>query len=194
MAYQPFIGRQEDKKIVVKKIQPTSEYPYLDKPGSCCYNVTLIARTESRSEDNHMEVNNFHTGIAIVSLPPNTYLEFSPHPSLYKNGYTLFGPMVVDNSYKGEIIVPLYKFRDIECLDLPFPAVQFVVKSTVNVFIAADEIKKQSDEYSSYGSGGNVIFQSESSGSGRGGEREIPYKGQSGRGGKTSGKKGNHMF
>jgi len=173
-------------KVVVRKLQPIAEYPYLDGEHSVTYNLTLIARTESRSEDTHMEVNNFHTGVSIVSLPKNSCLEVFAHPSLYKNGYTLFGPLIIDGSYQGEIIIPLYKFKDVDCLELPFPAVQFVVKPIVPVHISSDEIKKK--EESVYGGMSTIIYQAENSIS----SREPQYKGASSkRGGKS---KGNHMF
>jgi hypothetical protein len=180
------------KKVVIKRLQSTAEYPYIDIDGSVVYNVTLIARTESRSEDNQFDIGTFHTGLAIFSLPEDVYLELIPHPTLYKNGYTLPGPVIFDSSHVGEIIVPLYKFKDVDCLELPFPAVQFVVKQHVPVHIAAapEEIKSK-DEFSPY-TMPTVMYQAESSSRG-----EPSYKGSSRKGGPSnlSGKmKGNHMY
>lgn len=185
MSYQPFAGRAPENKVIVKKLQATAEYPYVDKQNSTCYNITLIARTDSRSEDNHMEVNTFHTGLSVMSIPKNSFLEVIPHPSLYKNGYMLVGPIIIDNSTKGELIIPLYKYKDVDCLDLPFPAVQLVVKSTMHVFISSDETKKQPEDD---GSSMNIIYQAESSSSGS--QREQAYKGSSKRGKPKT----NHIF
>lgn len=185
--YQPFIGRVPENKVVFKKLQATAEYPYVDKQNSSCYNVTLIARTDSRSEDNHMEVNTFHTGLSVVSIPHNSFVEIIPHPSLYKNGYMLVGPIVIDNATKGELIIPLYKYKDVDCIDLPFPAVQLVVKATMHVFISSDETKKQqSDDIDSQNM--NIIYQAESSSSGA--QREQAFKGSSKRGKSKT----NHIF
>lgn len=176
------------RKITIKKLQPSSEYPYIDIDGAVPYNVTLIARTDSRPEDNHMEVNNFHTGLVVTSLPDDAYLELIPHPTLYKSGYMLPGPIIIDDSYKGELVVPLYKYKDVECLELPFPAVQFIVKPKVNIFISAEEVKKPKDDVMlGYNQLPTVIYQAENS---RG---EPSYKGTSKRGG-ASAKRGNHMF
>lgn len=171
-----------NKKVFIKKLQGPAEYPFPSADGAIAYNVTLIARTDSRSEDNHMEVNTFHTGLVVTALPKDAYLEIIPHPNLYKSGYMLPGPIIIDDSCKGEVIIPLYKFKDMECLDLPFPAVQFIVKSHVPVHISSDEIKKPKDEFASYGGQlPTVMYQAESS-----------YKGASR---VKSGKaKGNHMF
>lgn len=174
------------RNVTFKKLQPSSEYPYLDIPGSVAYNVTLIARTDSRSEDNHMEVNNFHTGLVVSSLPDDSYLEIIPHPSLYKSGYMLPGPVIVDNSYKGEIIIPLYKYKDVECLELPFPAVQFVVKSIIPVFISAEEVKPTKGEFG-YDQLPTVIYQADLRG-------EPSYRGTKNTRGGKSGRGGNHMF
>jgi hypothetical protein len=174
------------RKVTIKKLQPSSEYPYVDVDGAVPYNVILIARTDSRSEDNHMEVNNFHTGLVVTSLPDDAYLELIPHPTLYKSGYMLPGPIVIDNSTKSEIIVPLYKYKDVECLELPFPAVQILVKPRVPVFISAEEVKKPAEDTTfGYGPIPTVIYQAE-----RG---EPSYKGASKRGG-SSKRGGNHMF
>jgi|688.fasta_scaffold86794_3 dUTPase len=180
------------KKVVIKRLQSTAEYPYIDIDGSAAFNVTLIARTESRSEDNQFDVGTFHTGLSIFSLPENTYLEIIPHPALYKNGYTLVGPLVFDKSYVGEIIIPLYKFKDVDCLELPFPAVQMLVRQQVLVHIAAspEEIKTKDDFATPSYMMPTVMYQAE--GSSRG---EPSYKGGSrGKSSNASGKKGNHMY
>jgi hypothetical protein len=182
------------KKVVIKRLQSTAEYPYIDIDGSVAFNITLIARTESRSEDNQFDIGTFHTGLSIFSLPEHTYLEIIPHPILYKNGYTLPGPLIYDNSHVGEIIIPLYKFKDIECLELPFPAVQMVVRQQVPVYVAAapEEVKVSKDEFGAPYMMPTVMYQGESSSLSRG---EPPYKGNSRNKSSTlSGKKGNHMY
>lgn len=186
MASSRNVPRYVNKKVFVTKLQATAEFPYLDIEGTVAYNLTLIARTDSRSEDNHLDINNFHTGIVISSLPEDSYLEIIPHPSLYKNGYMLPGNIIIDKSHTGEIIIPLYKYKDVECLELPFPAVQFIVREHVPVHISSDDVKKK-DDYPLYNQLPTVIYQAESSIN-----REPSYKGASRN--KNVPKKGNHMF
>ncbi len=135
-----------DGKINVYKTHPSAEFPFKENPSNIGYDVTLISRTENRAEDDTGDVNNFHTGIA-VSPPIGHYIEVIVKPSLYKHGYTLAtGVLVIDPDDKGELIIPLHKFKEAEDLELPFRAVQLIVRPAVYAHISSVTSLAQPEE------------------------------------------------
>ena len=116
------------EKIHVQKLHPGAEFPYRENPTDVGYDMTLVARTDNRAEDDTGDVNNFNTGIALTP-PDGYYLEMVAMPALHKHGYMLAtGTHIINPGFVGEIIVPLYKYKEAEDLELPFRAVQLVVK------------------------------------------------------------------
>lgn len=118
-------------KIQVQKLHPKAEFPYKENPSDTCYDITLIGRSENRAEDDTGEVNNFNTGIALTP-PQGYYFEMVARSSLHKHGYMLAtGTSIIDPGYTGELIVPLYKYKEAEDLEMPFRAVQLILRPVV---------------------------------------------------------------
>lgn len=123
-------------KISFCKLLPNAENPYKERPSDVGLDVTLIGRTDNRSEDDTGEVNCFRTGIALTP-PKGYYIEMVARSSLHKHGYMLAtGTSIIDPEYTGELIVPLYKYKEAEDLELPFRAVQLLVKPAVYAHIS----------------------------------------------------------
>lgn len=115
----------------VQKVQPQAEHPYKEHDQDVGYNVTLIGRKENRAEDSTDEVNEFNTGL-ILAPTEGYYLEMYAHKDLHKHGYNLItGVSIIDPTFRGELIVPLYKFSDVPDIELPFNAVQLIVRRQV---------------------------------------------------------------
>lgn len=124
-----------DGKIQVQKLHPKAEFPYKEHSTDTCFDITLVARSENRAEDDTSEVNNFSTGIAL-SPPQGYYLEMIAGSSLHKHGYMLAtGTSIIDPGYTGELIVPLYKYKEAEDLELPFRAVQLILRPVVHAHL-----------------------------------------------------------
>lgn len=120
-----------EDKIQVQKLHPKAEFPYKENTSDAGYDVTLVNRCENRAEDDTGEVNNFGTGIAL-SPPSGYYFEMVARSSLHKSGYMLAtGTSIIDPGYTGELIVPLYKYKEAGDLELPFRAVQLILRPIV---------------------------------------------------------------
>ena len=105
---------------------------------SASFDMTLVERTDGRHEDATGDVNVYSTGVTI-SPPPGYYCEIVIRPSLVEQGYMLAtGTVIVDSSYRGEIKIPLYKYKDTRDLDLPCRAVQLIVKKSHRAYVAKD--------------------------------------------------------
>lgn len=112
------------------KLHPDAEEPFKENQYDVAWDVTIIGRAENRVEDVYGDVNVFTTGIQI-SVPKNYHLEILEHPQLYKTGYTLQGgTRFVNPEDKGEILIPLFKFKESEDLELPFRAAVLVLRET----------------------------------------------------------------
>lgn len=115
----------------VQKIHPNAEHPYKDDSSDVGWNVTLIGRTDNRAEDDNDEVNEFNTGI-VVAPTEDYYLEIHADKDLHKHGYMLTnGVRIIQPSDRGELVIPLYKFSDVNDIELPFKAVQIIVRYKV---------------------------------------------------------------
>ncbi|MDB4769350.1 hypothetical protein OAG24_00145 [bacterium] len=102
------------------------------------FDITLIGRTENRAEDELGKVNKFHTGLELKP-PKGFYLELIAKSSLHDQGYMLAtGTTIIEPSNTGEIIVPLYKYSDESDLDLPFDAVQLILRQHIEAHVAED--------------------------------------------------------
>ena len=88
---------------------------------------------QGRVEDETGHVNMFKTGLQLEP-PQGFYFEMMARSSLHKAGYMLAtGTSIIDPGYRGELLVPLYKFRDGDDIELPMRAVQLVVKKAEKV-------------------------------------------------------------
>lgn len=124
--------------IRATKNHPEAEIPFKENEADACWDITVVGRCDSRAEDINQEVNTFMTGL-VIKPPPHYHLEVLPHPSLYKAGYMLAGaPLVINSDDEGELILPLYKFRDTEDLELPFRAGLLVLRLTEYAVIATE--------------------------------------------------------
>lgn len=138
----PKIKHIQDK-ISVQKLHPKAEFPYKERVSDVGYNVTLIGRTENRAEDTINDVNEFNTGLNIT--PPKGYfLEVMVNSSLHKHGYTILGGSIIINPEDtGEVIVPLFKFKDGDDLVLPFKGVQLILRQAVYAHISNVSVSSQ---------------------------------------------------
>jgi len=125
--------------IRVTKVHPNAEPPFKEKESDAGWDITVAARCDNRAEDVYQDINTFATGL-IIKPPQHFHLEIFPHPSLYKAGYTLTGPIVINPQNEDELIIPLLKYKEVEDLELPFRAAIMVLRSTeyavINVGVA----------------------------------------------------------
>lgn len=139
----PFI----QEKIKYQKTHPKAEEPFKEEQSDVRYNLTLISRTENRAEDDTGEVNDFGTGLNI-HVPQGYYFEMVAHPHLHKHGYMLAsGVQIIDDTHTGEITVSLYKYKDAEDLELPFQAVQLILRQAVYAHLAVVKNTVPKDDY-----------------------------------------------
>jgi hypothetical protein len=125
-----------DDKVLVRKLGPGAEWPYKETDSDVTLDVTLIGRTDNRAEDDTHDVNTFSTGL-VISPPKGFHVQIVPHPSLHKHGYFLAqNPIVIHPENSSELIVPLFKFKEAEDLQLPFRAVQMITYETVYALVA----------------------------------------------------------
>lgn len=113
---------------VVHKI-PDAETPFTDHITDPGYNLTIVQRCDNRTEDMCNDVNTFSIGM-VITPPINYHVEIIPHPQLYKAGYMLLGPLIIPPGNEEEVILPLYKFKDVSDLELPFVAGIMIVRET----------------------------------------------------------------
>lgn len=97
--------------------------------------ITLIGRHNNRADDVVHDVNTFTTGL-VFTVPSDGYLLVTAHPSLLSLGYMMPAPLIVDASNTDELVIPLYKFKDGEDLELPFEAVQFTFCSNPTNYVS----------------------------------------------------------
>ena len=122
-----------ERYVKVRKLLPNAQDLEKAAPNELEWSLTLVKRTDNRTEDNAFEANEFQTGLEIY--PPNgTVLLVLPDKHLYRQGYSLLGPMYIKPSDRGEVIVPLLKFRESEDLELPFTALRVIAMPIQNLF------------------------------------------------------------
>tara|TARA_R100000656_G_scaffold104176_1_gene76043 strand:+ start:69327 stop:70346 length:1020 start_codon:yes stop_codon:yes gene_type:complete len=85
------------------------------------FDVTLIG-----VEKEYGDVTLYRTGLR-VKPPEGYYFDMVPRSSLHKKGHTLANVVgVIDQSYRGEILVALKRWEGFEPLELPMRAVQLI--------------------------------------------------------------------
>lgn len=104
------------------------------------HDITLISRTENRVDDINGHINSFNTGIELK--PPQGYhFEIYPKRSLYKSGYSMPCPQIVEPTDKGPLIVDLMKFTEQDQLDLPVACVVAVLRETQYCLMTTQTVK-----------------------------------------------------
>jgi hypothetical protein len=169
-------------KTVVKLILPEASFPSKEegRQSSVGFDLELVQRCDNRAEDSTHEVNTFRTGVC-VSPPTGYYIELVAKNTLYKNGYFLAGGSVIVEPWNsGEIIVPLYKYKEVDDIELPFQAVQFVIKPIIYSYLSFMSSTPDEGGGSSINKERNIEYIQ---------DPQLSYKAQ-----KSSTRTKNHMF
>ena len=87
--------------------------------------VTIIGRTDEREEDEVGAINNFETGITVAAAPGHCCVIY-PTPELEQHGYTILGAQYIETEEHEPLVLRLYKFKDLDDLELPFEAAVIV--------------------------------------------------------------------
>ena len=144
------------KPFEIQKLRPDAEIPYKEEgnESSATYNITLISRSDGRTEDEINDVNEFETGIVLVP-PPGYHIEIVGKNNLYKTGYELVGgTMIIDPETRNALVVPLKKFKEGQDLEMPYQAVQMVIRKTEHAHIGPALIEvEQRSRVSTYDNG-----------------------------------------
>jgi hypothetical protein len=131
--------------VMAKQLSPGAELPSKENVTDVGWNITVIARDENRVDDTYGDVNTFRTGL-VLSAPQHYHLEIIEHPQLYKTGYSLAGgPIVINPGNEDELIIPLYKFRETDDIELPFVVALAVVRETEYCGMATSEPPKKAN-------------------------------------------------
>lgn len=162
-----------------KKLHPNAEEPFKEVHSDVGYEISVVGREDNRVEDIYGDVNVFTTGL-VLRAPKNYHFELLEHPQLYKTGYSLAGaPRIINPGDESEILLPLYKFKESEDLELPFRAAILVLRQTEYALIRLER---------SGSSNNNVQIQFDD-------EDDIPAPRSRQQGGRRKGNgKTNHMF
>ena len=116
--------------VKVIKINPNADLPFKENYKNAEWEVSVVSRSENRIEDIFQDVNTFNTGL-IITPPHGCHIEVVDHPALYKAGYFMVGnPRVINPDNTEELVIPLYKFKECEDIELPFRAVTLVLRET----------------------------------------------------------------
>ena len=125
-------------KTLVKKLRPDAVMPAKAHISDTGYDLWIL--DEHKTLDNGVVM--YGTGLAIQP-PFGTYFEIVPRSSIIKTGYIQAnGIGVVDQSYRGELFVPLCKIdKDAPDPPLPRKIAQLVLRE-VNTceFLEVDEL------------------------------------------------------
>jgi hypothetical protein len=163
--------------ITCTTTRPDAEAPFKENHKSVAWEVTIVGRTDNRAEDVYGDVNTFETGL-VLNSPAGHHLEVIEHPALHKAGYMLIGgPIIIDPENTEELILPLYKYRESEDIELPFRAALLVLRATEYAPVLSVAIKKKSRRTPQYED-----------------EYEEPVPKPAARVGAKKGKTTNHMF
>lgn len=119
--------RNTHRTATFSKTSPNAVVPDKgERVTDAAYDIEIIGRHENRAEDMFQECNVFTTGLQLKPAP-GQFILITAAPSLYKTGYTLMdSPIIINSSDTGELLVPLYKFRETDDLELPYPALRCI--------------------------------------------------------------------
>jgi len=128
--------------IGVNYITPLAESsPLIKSEDDTCYIITLTERTDARTEDSVGECQDFHTGIKFTSFPPGYHAELFAKSDLENQGYSMLSHRIISSNDTDEIIISLFKFKEGDDLELPFPAVNILIRKTE--FVRFESIKNR---------------------------------------------------
>jgi hypothetical protein len=144
----------------VHKLHPNAEIPEFvkDEDGfGYFYDLSVHARTDNRSDDVTHDTNGFLTGIAIVP-PTGFHFELTEHPDLHKYGYQMHPSLTIDHTAnpEEEIQISLYKFRDCDDLNTPFPVARMFLRMNMITSLEVVNAKKNTSNNTSNRNSRNV--------------------------------------
>lgn len=123
------------------KLNPQAKEPVQDKPTNVGYDLTLIGRTENRVDDTYGDVNYFNTGLSVVP-PDGYYFELLGRENLLRAGYILQGPIIIDPEDRNEVLVPLYKYKEVDDCELPILGARLVLRQAEYFHLTQAQTKK----------------------------------------------------
>lgn len=103
-------GLVQNPQLVLKfaKCHKDAVIPFKKRPSDSGYDVVVVEKLK----ETQLGVQYWHTGIK-CETPAGWYLDMVPRSSLSKKGYTITNCVgIIDQSYKGEIVVVVHKTRD----------------------------------------------------------------------------------
>lgn len=105
-----FAKKQINSGLVIKfaKCHEDAIIPYKKRPSDSGYDVVVINKLKTTA----LGVEYWRTGIK-CEMPAGWYMDLVPRSSLSKKGYTVTNCVgIIDQSYKGEIVVVVHKTRN----------------------------------------------------------------------------------
>lgn len=135
-----------EQKTDIFLIYKQSVLPTKKHESDTGFDVTVISRLHS-NKDELFKVTMYETGICLRP-PKGYYYELVPRSSLQKFGYMLANSVgIIDNEYRGEIMVPLIKFdKDAPDLELPMRVAQLIPRKIENInFNVVDSFDHESE-------------------------------------------------
>lgn len=137
--------------ITYTKLSELAVRPSKSRASDSGYDLTLISIIKQVGD-----VTFYGTGIT-VKPPTGFYLDLVPRSSLSKQGYMLANSTgIIDNTYRGEIIVALRKFSGFKDLELPAKVVQIIPRKRYHFdVVEASNIDKTSRNDGGFGSTGS---------------------------------------
>lgn len=137
----PELGR-----ILVQRTRPDAVLPSKERVSDSGYDLTLLYEAKR-----HGGVVLYGTGL-VVEPPAGWYFDVVPRSSIVKRGYLLANSVgIIDRSYRGEILVPLWKADpSAPELELPARVAQLIPRPIVHFPVDAVESLSRTER----GSGG----------------------------------------
>lgn len=137
--------------ITYTKLSELAVCPSKSRASDSGYDLTLISVIKQVGD-----VTFYGTGIT-VKPPTGFYLDLVPRSSLSKQGYMLANNTgIIDNTYRGEIIVALRKFDGFKDLELPAKVVQIIPRKRYHFdVVEASNTEKTSRNDGGFGSTGS---------------------------------------
>ncbi len=154
MSETPFTSRKYGgTTALVQLTHPHAQVPNKTNDQDIGFDLQLVERCDGRTEDLVGDVTMFNSGI-VIKPPEGWYFEIHARSSLHKHGYMLAnGVGIIDPEYRGNIFVPLLKFRDGDDIKVPIRAVQLVPRRAEYLYVGQTD-EQISEEDTPRGRGG----------------------------------------
>ena len=136
-------GVNESTPFNVKTILPNAEalFKKNDNCNEVCWEVTLVERSGGRTEDDVGEINEFNTGLCF-NLPTHYHAQVTGSKELLQAGYMLANsPIVIGPNDNNQLVLPLYKFKEADDIDLPFRGALISLHRTVQARLSVTQHK-----------------------------------------------------